>query len=65
MVACEPSGQWEEHEQRPSGRKLSISEELDTVRCAGGGDTVGLKTGPDQVGACRPGSSLVRGLENF
>ena len=37
VVGAEPSCQWEEHVQRPRGRKLSIFEELNTERYAKGG----------------------------
>lgn len=65
MVAREPSRQWDEHVQRPCGRRLNIFEKLRVEGCVQGGGTSGLEKQmePDQAGACRPGSSLVCDLK--
>lgn len=58
MVACDPSRQWEEHVQRPRGKELTVSEELNTVRGTHEGHFGAGETGPDQAGAWRPESRV-------
>ena len=58
-VVYELSRQHEGHIQRPYGRKISMSEELNAERCMAGGGTSGLErqTGPE-AGTCRSRSRV-------